>query len=364
MQKFKQTLLSVFFICLFLINTSFSEEYSLVKVLDGLYKPWGMSFIDDDNILITQKSGEILKINLIDKSTVSLKHNLKVLEVGWQGGMLDILYDNGRVYVSYTEKRYGKHTTTSIAAGFLVGDKLENFKNIFRSDPPIDTSIHWGSRLAIKDGKLFASIGERKQGMAAQDPTNHFGKIIRINLDGTMPEDNPAFTSNQDWLPEIFQIGVRNPQGMALSPFDNEVYISNHGPKGGDFFGKVTKGSQYGWMKVAWGGIDYDGSIIGNGNSWEPGLIKPIYRWIPSIAVSNFIFYNGNEFNELKGKVLLTSLKAQKLISLDYLDGKVISEKILYEKEGRMRDIETNKKGEIFIIIDDAESGIWKLKRN
>ena len=180
MKKLKYLFLFIF---LFSTHIVYAESYSLDKVSIDLVKPWGMSFIDDENLLVTQKSGEILKINLTSKEVINLKHNLKVLEVGWQGGMLDILYDKGSVYVSYTEKRYGKHTTTSIAAGELVNNKLMNFKNIFRSDPPIDTDIHWGSRLAIKDNLLFASVGERAQGMAAQDPTNHFGKIIRINLD-------------------------------------------------------------------------------------------------------------------------------------------------------------------------------------
>ncbi len=354
-----------YFYCLFVIfiNTAHSENYSLEKAFDGLNRPWGMSFIDDHNLLVTQKSGEIIKINLKTQEKIELDHNLKVLEVGWQGGMLDVLYHDGVVYVSYTEKRYGKHTTTSIAAGKLVNDRLENFKNIFRSDPPVDTDIHWGSRLAVKDNYLFASVGERAQGMAAQDPTNHFGTIIRLNLDGSIPKSNPGLTTNKDWLPEIYQIGVRNPQGMAVSPVDNEVYITNHGPKGGDFFGKVIKGSNYGWMLVAWGGTDYDGSIIGDGSAWKPGLLKPIYKWIPSIAVSNMIFYQGEKFPELNNKVLVTSLKAQKLISLDYKNDKVINEQVLYEREGRMRDVEFNSKGEIFIIIDDSKSGIWKLIR-
>jgi glucose/arabinose dehydrogenase len=121
-------------------------------------------------------------------------------------------------------------------------------------------------------------------------------------------------------------------------------------------------GSNYGWMLVAWGGTDYDGSIIGDGSAWKPGLIKPIYRWIPSIAVSDFTFYQGEKFQELNKKVLLTSLKAQKLISLDFKDGKVLSEETLIENMGRLRDVEFNGKGEIFIIGSD--SGIWKLKKN
>ena len=133
MKKLKHLFLFSF-IFLFSTQIVYSETYTLDKVSIDLVKPWGMSFIDDENLLVTQKSGEILKINLTTKEVINLKHNLKVLEVGWQGGMLDILYNKGKVYVSYTEKRYGKHTTTSIAAGELVNNKLQNFKNIFRSD--------------------------------------------------------------------------------------------------------------------------------------------------------------------------------------------------------------------------------------
>ena len=345
-------------------QVSFAEEYKLQKVLEGLNKPWGMSFIDYDNLLVTQKSGEILKINLKTKEILNLKHNLDVVEIGWQAGMLDILYHDGFIFVSYTERNKGKNTTTSIAAGKLVDNTIVDFKNIFRSHPPVDTDIHWGSRLAIKDGHLYASVGERAMGNAAQDPSNHFGKIIRINLDGSIPKDNPVFETNKSWLPEIYQIGLRNPQGMALNFNDNEIYITNHGPKGGDFFGKVLRDTNYGWMQVAWGGIDYDGSIIGDGSAWKEGFLKPIYRWIPSIAVSNMIFYKGDRFPELKDNVLITSLKAQKLIKLEYKDGKAFNETVLTKQIGRLRDIEQNSKGEIFIIIDDAVSGIWRLKYN
>ena len=151
---------------------------------------------------------------------------------------------------------------------------------------------------------------------------------------------------------------------MALSPVDNEVYITNHGPKGGDFFGKVIREGNYGWDDVAWGGIDYDGSIIGDGSAWKPGYDKPIYRWIPSIAVSNIVFYQGKEFEYLNGNVLLASLKAQKLISLQYENGKIINEEILIEKKVRIRDVEVNKQGKIFIITDDANGGLWQLMKN
>jgi quinoprotein glucose dehydrogenase len=356
-------LIKVILFLLIFNSQVYANEYKLVEVFSNLNKPWGMSFIDNDNVLITQKSGDILKINLNTKSILELEHNLAVVDPHWQAGMLDILYSDGSIFVSYTEDRGGEKTSTSIAKGELVDNKIINFKNIFQSEPPVENQLHWGSRLAIKEELLYASVGERALGSVAQDPSNHIGKIIRINTDGSAPEDNP-FVNNPDWLPEVYQIGLRNPQGMALNPSDGSVYITNHGPKGGDFFGKVVAGSNYGWMDVAWGGVDYDGSIIGDGSAWKEGLLKPIYRWIPSIAVSNLIFYEGNQFPELKNNIVLTSLKAKKLIKLDFNDGKASNETVLIKGIGRFRDVEQNDAGQIFVIIDDEESGIWELKYN
>ena len=262
-------------------------------------------------------------------------------------------------FVSYTEDRGNDKTSTSIARGIIRDESFSEIENIFQSDSSWN-NIHWGSRLMFKDDLLYASIGERGHGSVAQDPTSYFGKMIRINKDGSAPKDNP-YAENKGWLPEIYQIGLRNPQGIILNPQDDEIYITNHGPRGGDFFGKVEAGTNYGWADVAWGGIDYDGSIIGDGSAWKEGLLKPIYTWIPSIAVSDMTFYVGDLFPDLKNKLLITSLKAQKLISLEFDGKKARNETILFEKIGRVRDVEANSVGEIFVIIDNDNSGIWKL---
>ena len=186
---------------------------------------------------------------------------MNVIEYG-QGGLLDIIFQNGNVWVSYTEDRGNYKTSTSIAKGKYNSKKIE-FKNIFQADPPIDSPYHFGSRLGIKGNFLFASVGERGQGMIAQDASKHPGSIIRIHLDGKIPKDNPKFLNQSDWLPEIFQIGVRNPQGLVISPFDNKVYISNHGAKGGDWFGEGKKGENYGWKILGWGGTNCSGTKIG-----------------------------------------------------------------------------------------------------
>ena len=208
--------------------------------------------------------------------------------------------------------------------------------------------IIFGSRLVIKGNHLYITAGERGQGMIAQDPTKHPGSVIRINLDGSIPKDNPKFKGKNNWLPEIFQIGVRNPQGLALSPFDNKIYMSNHGAKGGDWFGPVNFAENYGWKILGWGGTNYSGTKIGP--KWKPGFTKAIKYWVPSIAVSAITIYKGNTFKEWNGDALVTSLKDQSLRKLEFMNNKIISEEIIFkDKIGRIRDIKIQKKQEKFI---------------
>ena len=194
------------------------------------------------------------------------------------------------------------------------------FQNIFRAEPPINSGYHFGSRLVIKDKYLFISAGERGKGMIAQDANKHPGSIIRINLDGSIPKDNPKFKGKKNWMPEIFQIGVRNPQGIALSPFNDKIYITNHGAKGGDWFGTVNFGGNYGWKILGWGGTNYSGTKIGP--KWKPGFTKAIKYWVPSIAVSAMTIYKGNTFKEWNGDALITSLKDQSLRKIKFKDNK------------------------------------------
>ena len=174
----------IFFLLTFNLNAS---EYKLEKVISGLNKPWGMSFINDNELFLTQKSGEILKINLTTKEVKNFSHNLKVVQPHWQAGMLDIIYKDGEVFVSYTEDRGNDKTSTSIARGIIRDESFSEIENIFQSDSSWN-NIHWGSRLMFKDDLLYASIGERGHGSVAQDPTSYFGKMIRINKDGSAPK--------------------------------------------------------------------------------------------------------------------------------------------------------------------------------
>ena len=349
----------IFIICLIYSSESSAEKFKFSKMVDGLASPWSFSFIDQNRILITEKSGKLQFINLQKKSIRSIRHNLDILEEG-QGGLLDVLFDDGVIYVSYSEVRGKGKSSTSIATG-KFDTKQIHFKNIFRANPPIASGYHFGSRIVIKDEFLFASLGERGMGMIAQDPTQHPGSIIRIKLNGGIPRDNPRFKGRVNWLPEIFQIGVRNPQGMSLSPFDGEIYISNHGARGGDWFGRVIGSQNYGWKILGWGGTNYNGTEIGP--KWKPGFTKALHYWVPSLAVSAIAIYKGNEFKEWEGQALVASLKDESLRRLVFNKERVLNEHIIFKgKIGRIRDIKIEKKtGKVFLLTDRGV--LWRLER-
>ena len=344
---------------LFLLNYSnlYASEIKFEKIIDILNKPWSLSFIDNENIILTEKNGKIFTLNLQKKDIKEIKHNLSFNNSG-QGGLLDVLYQDNQVYVSYSENRGGRKTSTSVAKGALNKQSIK-FKNIFRANPPIDSGYHFGSRLVIRDKNLFVTAGERGEGMIAQDTKKHPGSIIRINLDGSIPMDNPKFKNKKDWLPEIFQIGLRNPQGIALSSFDNKIYVTNHGAKGGDWFGVVKKGENYGWKILGWGGTNYSGTKIGP--KWKPGFTKAIKYWVPSIAVSAMTIYKGERFKEWNGDALITSLKDQSLRKIKFKDNKFIKEEIIFQGNiGRIRDIKIQKKtGDLFMLSDNGE--LWRM---
>ena len=344
-------------IILILFSTNLNAgNFKLERIIKGLDSPWSLTFIDEQNLFITEKPGSIKFINLNEKIVKDVSHNLNVLEDG-QGGLLDILYKNKVIFVSYSENRSNGLSSTSAARAEFNTEKLD-FKNIFRAEPPINSGYHFGSRLVIKNEHLFITAGERGQGMIAQDYTKHPGSIIRINLDGTIPKDNPKFISKKNWLPEIYQIGVRNPQGMYLSPFDEKIYLTNHGAKGGDWFGTANFGENYGWKILGWGGTNYSGTKIGP--KWKPGFTKAIKYWVPSIAVSAMAIYQGKTFKEWNGEALIASLKDQSLRKIRFNKSDFINEEIIFKGNiGRIRDIKIHKSGDLYMLSDKGE--LWRM---
>tara|TARA_B100000609_G_scaffold189207_1_gene176009 strand:+ start:401 stop:1486 length:1086 start_codon:yes stop_codon:yes gene_type:complete len=353
-KKFFYSFFSIIF-----IGTS-AQALSLHKTAVILDAPWGMTWLDENHLLITQKSGEIFKVNTQDFSQTPIKHNIPSVQYG-QGGMLDIISEENNVWVTCSIEKDGKYTT-AIYYAELSGDNLVNEEMIYEALPYIKSPYHFGSRLEIKGEYLYASIGERGEGMIAQDPTNSIGTIIRIHKNGDIPDDNP-YLNNPNWLPEIYQIGVRNPQGMSLDPLSEDIFISNHGPKGGDFIGPVLAGTNYGWKKIGWGGTNYSGTKVGDGNAWEPGFLKPDFIWVPSIGVGGIKFYQGKAFPDWQNSLLVGSLKYQYLSVLHRENNKFIKEELIFKNEiGRVRDLEINDFGEVFLIADELDSNLFILK--
>ena len=361
----KVLLIFNFFIIIFLNKNvlSLDSQYKLKILKSNLSYPWSLTFINDNQILISEKSGKIKLFDIQSNKITKIDHNLNVIrDKNSQGGLLDIYFYKKQIFISYSEKIGDKlfgPSTTSIAKANLDLNFLD-FKNIFRSNPPIRSPYHFGSRIVIHNDNLYASIGERGKGMISQDANKHPGSIIRIKLDGSSPNDNPHFTSNTKWLPEIYQIGIRNPQGMSYSSFDDKIYISNHGAKGGDWFGEVKKGENYGWKILGWGGTNYDNSKIGP--KWLPGFTKAIHYWVPSIAVSAISIYEGKEFPEFNGLALITSLKDQSLRSLNFTNLNGVIEEIIFKNNiGRIRDIKIHpKNGKIFLLAQDK---LWLFEK-
>ncbi|MAH78421.1 MAG: PQQ-dependent sugar dehydrogenase [Rickettsiales bacterium TMED254] len=354
-----------------------NTQFKLVKVTnDILNYPWGMTFIDEENILITEKNGRLLKINVKNGKTQEIEHDIQHIDYnggGNQGGLLDILYHKKYVYFTYSHKhnykkedsRKNKNSNTAIARGILKGNKIINLEVLLIGKPKININKHFGSRIIIKGDHLYATFGERGKGMIAQDPTKHPGSIIRINLDGSIPGDNPAFRDYPNWLPEIYVIGVRNPQGITISPHDGEIYFSQHGPMGGDNIGKVKYAGNFGWKDIAWGGRSYAGFSIGK-VPFKNKYNRNIITWVPSMAVGNLDFYSGKEFPEWKGDLLVCATKANMLFRLDYKNNKIIKEEFIIKDHPdirRIRDFEIDKFGNIFLISDDDNSSLWKLSK-
>jgi len=336
------------------------QAYTLQKSNLDLSYPWGMTWVDKTTLLITEKkSARIILFNTLNNTSKIISHNIPVASWG-QGGLLDIISEGDSVWITCSIMK-NKLLTTAVYKSTLHNNSLINSELIFEATPYINNAKHFGSRMTIKDDYLYISIGERGKGMISQDPSNSIGSIVRIHKDGTVPEDNPYVIKNK-WSKEVFQIGVRNPQGMDLDPLTKNVFISNHGPKGGDFVGKVIKGTNYGWKRVGWGGTNYSGTKIGDGNAWEPGLLPPDHIWVPSIGVGGIKFYEGDLFPELKNALLIGSLKFQYLSYLPRNEDGFGEERLIFKnKIGRVRDIEVNTKGEIFLIADENKTTLYKL---
>jgi glucose/arabinose dehydrogenase len=342
------------------------SDLDLVTVTAGLEHPWGMAFLPDGRVLVTELAGRLRLIERDGKAGPPIA-GVPVVEAVKQGGLLDVALDpafatNRFVYLAYTEPREGGNGT-SVARGVLEGGSLTGVQVIFRQQPAMQGGFHFGSRLVFdRGGRLFITLGERNVGRAqAQTLDNTIGKIVRINPDGSIPPDNP-FVGRAGALPEIWSYGHRNVQGAALHPVTGELWANEHGPKGGDELNRVLPGRNYGWPTVSYG-VEYSGAKISDSGT-APGIEPPVHYWVPSIATSGLLFYTGERFPAWRGSAFVGGLKSQQLVRL-VLDGdRVVEEERLLRgvvKE-RVRDVEQGPDGDIYLLTDEENGRLLRLQ--
>jgi glucose/arabinose dehydrogenase len=333
----------------------------------GLVHPWGMAFLPDGRLLVTERPGRVRIVGKDGRLSAPLRGVPKVYASG-QGGLLDVqigpdFATSGAVYLSYADPRDGSRNGTTVARGKLVGEgdggRLDDVKVIFRQEPSYSSGQHFGSRIVFtRDGSLFVTLGDRYSARdEAQNPANHLGKLVRLMSDGSPYAGNPKKTG---WRPEIWSIGHRNVQGAALHPQTGKLWTIEHGARGGDEINVPEAGKNYGWPVITYG-RDYSFLKIGEGTA-KPGLEQPIYYWDPSIAPSGAAFYTGDRFPEWKGNLFVGALAGQALHRL-VLDGEKIvgEEKLLADLGERIRDVRNGPDGALWLLTDSPEGRVLRV---
>lgn len=360
------------FLCVFAIGlgaiggsaVAQSRFYSAVTVTGGLEHPWGLAFLPDGRMLVTERAGRMRIILPNGKTSRPLIGLPKIAVVG-QGGLLDVAlhpkYEkNGLVYFSFSEAG-PEGQGTAVGRGRLVGNELTGVEVIFRQKPKLSGGFHFGSRLVFApDGTLYISMGDRGRMDMAQNTGNHQGTIARVNDDGSIPKDNP-FLNRSDVLPEIYSYGHRNVQGMALNPGTGVVWAQEHGPKGGDEVNILKSGANYGWPQITYG-INYDGSIISE-LTHKDGMEQPVLHWTPSIAPSGMAFYEGNRFPHWQGDLFVGALKDRHLRRIDLDGGKVVGQEVLLKWLGeRIRDVRAGPDGLLYVLTDARDGKLIRIE--
>ena len=342
-------------------NTPNSIPFTAELFVDGLQIPWGMAFLPDGSMLITEKSGDLIHFQEGKKNHIA---NVPKVYVRGQGGLMDIClhpdYEtNGWLYITYaSEEGNEKGGHTALMRAKLKDNKLYDNELLYKAGPNTTKGQHFGSRIAFdNEGYLYFSIGERgARDENPQDITRDGGKIYRLNDDGSVPEDNP-FINEKGAKTAIYSYGHRNPQGLVKHPETGEIWDHEHGPRGGDEINIIEKGANYGWPLVTYG-INYSGTPITDKTEME-GMKQPIHYWVPSIAPSGMAFVTSDKYKDWKGSLLVGSLSFQYLERLT-LDGtKVTNREKLLENMGRVRDVRQGPDGIIYVAIEGK--GIYKL---
>jgi glucose/arabinose dehydrogenase len=334
-------------------------------VTEGLEHPWGLAFLPDGRMLVTERPGRLRIAGADGRLDPKPVDGLPEIAARGQGGLLDVALhpefeDNAWVYLSYAAGgRQG--VGTEVARGRLRGHELTDVEILFRLEPKSGGGRHFGSRLVFdRDGYLYITLGDRGDRPRAQDLGDHAGSLIRIHDDGRVPDDNP-FVGRAGARPEIYTYGNRNMQGAALHPRTGELWTHEHGPQGGDEVNIMRAGTNYGWPVITFG-VNYGiGTRIGEGTE-KPGMEQPIWYWVPSIAPSGMAFYQGEAFPRWRDSLFVGALKDRMLVRLE-LEGDTIvdEERMLEGRLGRIRDVRVGPDGLLYLLTDDDDGAIVRL---
>ena len=346
--------------------SSQKHRFRVVTVVEGLEHPWGLAFLPEGGMLVTERPGRLrlVRQGRLDPQPVE---GLPAIAAKGQGGLLDVALhpdfaQNRLVYISYAAAGEGG-IGTEVARGRLNGHRLEGVQTIFRLQPKSDRGIHFGSRLVFdRAGYLFITLGDRGEMARAQKWDDHAGSVIRLHDDGRVPADNP-YKSHSGWKPEIYSIGHRNVQGAALHPQTGELWAHEHGPQGGDEINIIRAGNNYGWPVITYG-VNYGlGTRIGMGTHRQ-GMIQPLHYWVPtSIAPSGMAFYEGDRFVHWQGDLFVGALREEMLVRLRFEGTRVVEEEhLLKEALGRIRDVRSGPDGYLYLLTDHRKGKLVRLE--
>jgi len=350
----------LFFILFFSIHSS--TEYKYETVLDNLDDAWSFVFLNEDTILFTEMPGKLKIASLTNKSIINIG-NVPEVAYSSQGGLSEVILDpdfdsNNKIYITYSAKKDNKKITLYLSSAELKKNELVNRKVIFEANAFRRSPAHMGAKIAfLNDGTLLLTSGDGYDHREkAQKLDNHFGKIIRINRDGSIPQDNP-FISNKNALSDIYSYGHRNMQGLVITG-SGEIYEHEHGPKGGDELNIIKPSLNYGWPAITYG-IDYSGAVISPFTEKE-GMEQPLFTWIPSIAPSDMIFYEKDLYPELKNNFLITALVSRDVKQININD--LTTQKSLFtDLNFRLRNIQDSPKGYIYLLTDGPNNKLIKI---
>tara|TARA_R110001592_G_scaffold42588_10_gene138247 strand:- start:7330 stop:8433 length:1104 start_codon:yes stop_codon:yes gene_type:complete len=346
-------------------SAAYAADYQIETVAQGLEFPWSLAFLPDGGMLVTERAGRLRYINAQGELDPTAIQGVPEAFISGQAGLFEVALDpeyasNSRIFLTYAcGTLEANHTCLSSATFTTTG--LDNVDELFRVKPAKAGNAHYGGRMAfLPDHTLLLTLGDgfdyREE---AQKTTSHLGSIVRLNRDGSVPDNNP-YLGQSGVLPELYSIGHRSVQGIIYDAENDRVLSHEHGPRGGDELNLIKPGNNYGWPKITYG-VDYNGSIISPYTSL-PGLEQPLVQWTPSIAPSGMTLYRGELFPAWKGSIMVSALAARNVRRVELDGNQVTAQETLFEELGtRFRDVRSGPDGALYLLTDAAQGKILRV---